>query len=102
MKYTVMQCYNFGRAEISSGGTPCHLRGQQHHHRGIQWLEAIPMVSSFAQVCTNSVICYWIARFGIPTLITSDRGPNSQDGVASPVSEDGDSTHLDNRLSSTG
>ncbi len=75
------------------GPLPTSQEGYTHLLRIIdtfsRWLEAIPVVSTSPQVCTNAVIRYWIARFGIPTLITSDRGPNSQDGVASPVSEDG-------------
>ena len=33
------------------------------------------MVSTSAQACADAVIGGWIARFGVPTLITSDRGP---------------------------
>jgi len=43
--------------------------------RSTRWAEAIPMGSTSAQACADAVIGGWIARFGVPTLITSDRGP---------------------------
>ena len=39
-----------------------------------RWLEAIPLASMDTDTCMEALISNWIARFGIPTIITSDRG----------------------------
>jgi hypothetical protein len=49
--------------------------------RSSRWIEAIPMVSTSAQACADAVIGGWVAHFGIPDLITSDRGPQFTSAV---------------------
>ena len=39
------------------------------------WPEAIPMEDSSTESCARALIRHWIARFGIPDDLTSDRGP---------------------------
>jgi hypothetical protein len=40
-----------------------------------RWAEAIPLRSTATDACVSALIECWIARFGIPQRITSDRGP---------------------------
>ena len=42
--------------------------------RSTRWPEAIPMVDASTESCVAALINHWIARFGLPDLITSDRG----------------------------
>jgi transposase InsO family protein len=42
--------------------------------RSSRWLEAIPLTSMETDTCMEALISNWIARFGIPAIITSDRG----------------------------
>jgi transposase InsO family protein len=42
--------------------------------RSTRWAEAIPLRSMSAESCAAALIGGWIARFGVPTQITSDRG----------------------------
>ena len=56
--------------------TPC----QGHRYlltivdRATRWLEAIPMQDSTASSCAEALLHNWIARFGLPDNVTSDRG----------------------------
>ena len=43
--------------------------------RATRWVEAIPMASTTAAACADALIGGWIARFGLPDQIVSDRGP---------------------------
>jgi hypothetical protein len=43
--------------------------------RSTRWPEAIPLRSTTAAACASALFHGWIARFGIPDTITSDRGP---------------------------
>ena len=43
--------------------------------RYTRWPEAIPLKSTDTESCARALIFHWIARFGIPLDITSDRGP---------------------------
>ena len=42
--------------------------------RSTRWPEATPMEESTSQSCASALLSSWIARFGIPEHITSDRG----------------------------
>ena len=42
--------------------------------RWSRWPEAVPLNDISAASCANALIRGWIARFGIPTNLTSDRG----------------------------
>jgi transposase InsO family protein len=43
--------------------------------RSTRWAEAIPLRSTSTNACVSALVEGWIARFGIPQRITSDRGP---------------------------
>ena len=43
--------------------------------RSSRWLEALPLLSTTAEAVADAFIAGWIARFGVPDHITSDRGP---------------------------
>ena len=43
--------------------------------RYTRWVEAIPMAGCSTETCIKGFLRYWIARFGIPSDLTSDRGP---------------------------
>lgn len=43
--------------------------------RYTRWPEAIPMNEATTVSCARAISFHWIARFGVPSLITSDRGP---------------------------
>ncbi len=42
--------------------------------RSSRWLEAAPLKSMAAEDCVETLISSWVARFGVPTIITSDQG----------------------------
>lgn len=42
--------------------------------RFTRWPEAIPLPDAHASTCATALIHHWIARFGVPEDITSDRG----------------------------
>jgi len=42
--------------------------------RSTRWLEAIPLKDMEAASCTEALAAQWIARFGVPAAITTDRG----------------------------
>jgi hypothetical protein len=43
--------------------------------RTTRWPEAIPLASTTAADCAAALLQGWIQRFGVPGIITSDRGP---------------------------
>ena len=51
------------------------------------WPEAVPISTSNAQECAKILINHWIARFGAPKTITSDRGTSFLSAVWSELSE---------------
>ena len=42
--------------------------------RSSRWLEAIPLAGMDAATCADAFIAAWVARFGVPGRLTSDRG----------------------------
>jgi transposase InsO family protein len=38
------------------------------------WLEAIPIATTTTVDCANALFQGWVSRFGVPSVITSDRG----------------------------
>ena len=42
--------------------------------RSTRWPEAVPMSDATTESCVNALITHWIAKFGLPDLVTSDRG----------------------------
>jgi transposase InsO family protein len=42
--------------------------------RSTRWLEAIPLRSMDTAACVDALITGWVARFGVPSVITSDQG----------------------------
>ncbi|MFN9906222.1 MAG: DDE-type integrase/transposase/recombinase, partial [bacterium] len=43
--------------------------------RTTRWPEAVPLASTTAADCAAALLQGWIQRFGVPGIITSDRGP---------------------------
>jgi Integrase core domain len=43
--------------------------------RSTCWVEAIPVADTTAAGCAEALVGGWIARFGVPAILTSDRGP---------------------------
>ena len=43
--------------------------------RFTRWPEAIPLSNTTAATCAQALVTHWIARFGVPLDISSDRGP---------------------------
>ncbi len=42
--------------------------------RSSRWLEATPLKSMAAEDCVEALISSWVARFGVPSIHTSDQG----------------------------
>ena len=42
--------------------------------RSTRWLEAVPLRSMDTAACVDALISGWVARFGVPSVITSDQG----------------------------
>jgi len=60
------------------GPLPASSSGHTHLltiiDRSTRWLEAVPLSSTSAEACADAVCSAWIARFGVPAAMTSDRG----------------------------
>ncbi len=39
-----------------------------------RWPEAIPLADTSSKACAHALLNYWVARFGLPSDISSDRG----------------------------
>ena len=70
---------HFDHIHIDLVGPLPTSQGQTHLlivvDRYTRWPEAIPLKSTDTESCARALIFHWIARFGIPLDITSDRGP---------------------------
>jgi transposase InsO family protein len=42
--------------------------------RSTRWVEVVPLTSTTTSACVDALITCWVARFGVPSLLTSDRG----------------------------
>ena len=42
--------------------------------RTTRWMEVIPLASTTATATADALVAGWIARFGVPAVITTDRG----------------------------
>ncbi len=49
--------------------------------RSTRWPEAIPLRATPTGDCVEALISGWVARFGVPAAITSDRGVQFSSGV---------------------
>jgi len=60
------------------GPLPTSSAGHNHIltvvDRSTRWLEAIPLSSTTAVACADALVAGWISRFGVPDILTSDRG----------------------------
>jgi hypothetical protein len=45
--------------------------------RSTRWVEAVPLRNMEASMCTDTFITYWVACFGMPATVTTDRVPSS-------------------------
>jgi transposase InsO family protein len=53
--------------------------------RTIRWPEVVPLSSITAADCAQALLAGWIQRFGVPSAITSDRGPQFTNAVWSAL-----------------
>jgi Integrase zinc binding domain/Integrase core domain len=49
-----------------------------------RWPEALPLSSTTLAACAFAFITGWISRFGVPSSITSDRGPQFTSSLCAP------------------
>jgi RNase H-like domain found in reverse transcriptase/Integrase zinc binding domain len=60
---------------------PCSSDGSTYFlkvvDRSTRWAEALPLKATSAAECASAFVAGWIARFGVPSNITSDRGCSS-------------------------
>jgi hypothetical protein len=42
--------------------------------RSTRWLKAVPLCNMEASMCTDAYIANWVASFGVPATVTTDRG----------------------------
>ena len=40
-----------------------------------RWPKAVPLLATTAQDCADAFVAAWVTRFGVPTTVTTDRGP---------------------------
>ena len=59
---------------------PLPVSAEGHSHlltvvdRLTRWVEAIPMRTTTAEACADTFALHWVARYGVPHTITTDRG----------------------------
>ena len=55
--------------------------------RTSRWPEAIPLSNTSAASCAQALVSHWIARFGVPLDISSDRGPQFTSQLWTAISQ---------------
>ena len=60
-----------GPLQVSSGG---HSHILTIIDRSTRWVEAVPLSSTTATACADALVAGWVSRFGIPAVMTTDRG----------------------------
>jgi hypothetical protein len=69
------RCFTHAHVDLV-GPLPTSAEGFKHLFtmvdRSSRWLEAAPLKSMAAKDCVDALISSWVARFGVPTIITSD------------------------------
>jgi transposase InsO family protein len=55
--------------------------------RTTRWPEAVPLASTSAADCSLALLHGWISRFGMPAVITSDRGPQFTSQIWTALSD---------------
>jgi Integrase core domain/Integrase zinc binding domain len=43
--------------------------------RSTRWPEVVPLSSTATPACVHALLQTWVSRFGVPAVLTSDRGP---------------------------
>jgi transposase InsO family protein len=60
------------------GPLPCSAGGNNHLltviDRSTRWIEALPLADISAAGCAAVFFSSWVTRYGIPDMVTSDRG----------------------------
>ena len=91
-KFTVPHC-RFDHIHVDLVGPLPPSNGFTHFltvvDRFSRWPEAIPLTEAqtAAAVCAQVLVAYWIARFGIPVNMSSDRGPQFTSQLWSSVAQ---------------
>ena len=55
--------------------------------RYTRWPEAIPLSDTSTLSCARALIAHWIARFGLPSHLSSDRGPQFTSDLWSSIAQ---------------
>jgi transposase InsO family protein len=55
--------------------------------RFTRWPEAIPLSETSTETCARAIVAHWISRFGLPSVITSDRGAQFTSKLWSEISQ---------------
>jgi transposase InsO family protein len=68
----------FPRAREPVGPLPASFDGHMYLltiiDRSTRWMEAVPLPNMEASTCTDALIANWVAHFGMPATVTTDKG----------------------------